>query len=83
MEMPRVETVAAANFKHLAARLQDHPREDTPLDPETVIFRRELPVLIQVVVEPFRARMESPLQCKLHEMSERRDLSNDEIYTFH
>jgi hypothetical protein len=77
--VPCVETVAAANFKHLAIGLQDHAREDTTLNPEAVILRRELPVLVQVVVEPFRTRMETPLQRKLHEMGESRDLSNYEI----
>ena len=77
--MTRVEAVAAANLQHLGVCFQHHPRKDAALYPKAIVLCRELPMLIEVMIKPFRPAVEAPLQRELEKMRERRDFPDDEI----
>jgi hypothetical protein len=66
----KVEAVTAANFQHFRVWFQHHSREDAALNPKAIVFRSKLPVLIEIMIEPFRSRGKAPLDSELCEMRE-------------
>jgi hypothetical protein len=48
--MARVKAIAAANFQHFCVWLQDEAREHAALNPQAIVLRRPLPVLIYIMI---------------------------------
>ena len=81
VEVSGIEAIATTNLEHPRVLFQDKTREDATFNPQAVVRRIPLPVLVEKMIEPFRFRLNAPLHGVLRKMSPAHQYAHEPVDT--